>query len=174
MFDVLTGVSVKGGIEAAWPGLHVTARTTIDALAGHWGAHGLPAYGQFDNDSRFAGVHGYADRLGHVVRFCLSVGVVPVFAPRPREAFPERDQATTRAGKAKVWRRFFFPAFVVSWPRPTGTWPPAGPAWLPRIEAAPEPATDRGPAVAAPASTIVYLRRTDGEGATRLGPGHQG
>jgi transposase-like protein len=109
VFDVLTGVSVQGGIEAAWPGLHVTARTTIDALAGHWRAHGLPGYAQFDNDTRFAGVHGYADRLGHVVRFCLAQGVVPVFAPVRESGFQNAIESFNARWKAKVWRRFFFP-----------------------------------------------------------------
>src|SRR5882672_11497196 len=50
--DVLTGVSLHGGLPAAWPGFGVTARSTIDALTGHWRSHGLPAYAQFDNDTR--------------------------------------------------------------------------------------------------------------------------
>ena len=167
VFDVLTGVSVQGGIEAAWPGLHVTARTTIDALAGHWRAHGLPGYAQFDNDTRFAGVHGYADRLGHVVRFCLAQGVVPVFAPVRESGFQNAIESFNARWKAKVWRRFFFPTLddVVA---SSDRYVAASRARLAaRIEAAPSrrPIAD-GPSP--PASTIVYLRRTDGDGATRL------
>jgi transposase-like protein len=167
VFDILTGVSVHGGIEAAWPGLHVTARTTVDALAGHWRSHGLPGYAQFDNDTRFAGVHGFADRLGQVVRFCLASGVVPVFAPVRESGFQNAIESYNARWKAKVWRRFFFPALddVVA---ASERYVAASRARLaPRIEAAPSrrPIAD-GPST--PASTIVYLRRTDGEGATRL------
>ena len=167
VFDILTGVSIHGGIEAAWPGLHVTARTTVDALAGHWEAHGLPGYAQFDDDTRFAGVHGFADRLGRVVRFCLAQGVVPVFAPVRESGFQNAIESYNARWKAKVWRRFFFPGFddVVA---ASLRYVAASRARLTaRIEAAPsrQPIAD-GPSM--PASTIVYLRRTDGEGATRL------
>ncbi len=64
--EVLTGVSLHGGLVAAWPGPPVRARTTLDRLVEHWRQVGRPAYAQFDNDTRFHGSHGYPDLLGPV------------------------------------------------------------------------------------------------------------
>ncbi|GAG37216.1 unnamed protein product, partial [marine sediment metagenome] len=50
---VLTGVSLHGGLVAAWPARFVSAKSTLDALVEHWREVGLPAYAQFDNDNRF-------------------------------------------------------------------------------------------------------------------------
>jgi hypothetical protein len=82
--EVLTGIAVQGGLVAAWPMLAVTARATVDALVEHWHTWGLPAFAQFDNDTRFQGPHQYPDAVGRVIRLCLALDVVPVFAP-PRE-----------------------------------------------------------------------------------------
>src|SRR6266516_3401827 len=82
--EVLNGVSLHGGLIASWPEGPITARRAADALIEHWRACGLPAYAQFDNDTRFQGAHQFADTIGRVSRLCLSLNVTPVFAP-PRE-----------------------------------------------------------------------------------------
>jgi hypothetical protein len=51
------------------------------ALVWHWRTHGLRAYAQFDNHTRFQGSHGFADHLGRATRNRLELGVMPVFAP---------------------------------------------------------------------------------------------
>jgi hypothetical protein len=42
---------------------------------------GIPTYAQFDNATVFTGFSGI-DSVGQVIRFCLLLGVPPVFAPR--------------------------------------------------------------------------------------------
>lgn len=58
--DVLTAVSLCGGVVGAWP-CHpaLTSRFVSDCLVAHWQAIGLPSYAQFDNDSRFTGANFY-------------------------------------------------------------------------------------------------------------------
>ncbi len=54
-FDVLTGISLHGGLVAAWPGPPLRAQSIVDLLVEHWRLVGRPAYAQFDKDSRFCG-----------------------------------------------------------------------------------------------------------------------
>ena len=70
--------------SASWPMGVVTAKAAVEALLEHWRAVGLPGYAQFDNDTIFQGPHQHKDVIGRVMRACLGLGVVPVFAP-PRE-----------------------------------------------------------------------------------------
>ena len=82
--EVLNGISLHGGLIGSWPGAIFTASATMATLLAHWRAVGLPAYAQFDNDTRFQGPHQHRDVVSRVMRLCLSLGVTPVFAP-PRE-----------------------------------------------------------------------------------------
>lgn len=82
--EVLTGITVHGGLVAAWPILSVTAQAIVDALLQQSPTWGLPAFAQFHNDTRFQGPHQHRDAVGRVIRPCLALDVVPVFVP-PRE-----------------------------------------------------------------------------------------
>ena len=44
--EVLTGVSLHGGLPGAWPQTLVTAKTAVEALVEHWREFGRPAYGE--------------------------------------------------------------------------------------------------------------------------------
>jgi hypothetical protein len=104
--EVLTGVSAHGGLVGAWPGLPWTARLIVTTLTVHWREVGLPIYAQFDNDNRFQGPHQHADALGRVVRLCLSLGIVPVFAPPREPGFQNAVENLNGQWQAKVWGRF--------------------------------------------------------------------
>ena len=104
--EVLNGVSVHGGLVASWPEAAITAEFTRHALIEHWRASGLPAYAQFDNDARFQGPHQHPDTIGSVIRLCLSLAVVPVFAPPREVGFQAAIEALNGRWQAKVWTRF--------------------------------------------------------------------
>ena len=104
--EVLTGISLHGGLVGAWPGLPWTARQILTTLTAHWREVGLPLYAQFDNDNRFQGPHQHADSLGRVVRLCLSLGIVPVFAPPREPGFQNAVENLNGQWQAKVWGRF--------------------------------------------------------------------
>lgn len=105
--DVLTAISLHGALPAAWVEPGVSSRTTVRALADHWRAVGLPGYAQFDNDGRFYGSHANPDVFGPVVRLCLGLGVVPVFAPPHETGFQAAVESFNGRWQAKVWNRFW-------------------------------------------------------------------
>jgi Homeodomain-like domain len=104
--EVLTGISLHGGLVAAWPMAAVSAQTTLDALLEHWRTWGLPAFAQFDNDTRFQGPHQHPDAVGRVIRLCLALAVVPVFAPPRETGFQAAIEGFNAQWQAKVWARF--------------------------------------------------------------------
>lgn len=116
-------------------------------------------------------MHGYADRLGPVVRRCLSLGVVPVFAPPRESGFQAAVESFNGRWQAKVWRRFWFATLqdVVAY---TERYVAASHSRLAlRIEAAPDrrPFPDRPPAASdEPGATVIYIRRTSESGSIRL------
>lgn len=108
LLDVFTGVSLRGGLPGSWPLASASTMAILSCLMAHWQSYGRPGYAQFDNDTRFQGPHQYPDVFGRVVRFCLQLGVTPVFVP-PRE-FGLQNAIENFNGlyTAKVWRRFHF------------------------------------------------------------------
>jgi hypothetical protein len=62
--EVLTAMSVHGGLAGAWPASSVISPFVTERLVQHWRSIGLPGYAQFDNDTRFLGTHGHPDVLG--------------------------------------------------------------------------------------------------------------
>ena len=82
--EVLNVISLHGGLVGSWPRQGWTTQLALEAILEHWRSFGLPDYAQFDNDTRFTGPHQHQDAIGKVIRACLSLRVVPVFAP-PRE-----------------------------------------------------------------------------------------
>ena len=153
--EVLTAVSVHGGLPASWPvAAPVTAEFVVAALLEHWREVGLPRYAQFDNDMIFQGTHRYPDALGRVLRTCLSLGVVPVFVPPHEmgfqaaiESYNALKDLQARSGRHVVALRQHRAA---------------------RIEAAPPrrafPGKWKLDLQAAPQGRLIYLRRTDGQG----------
>jgi transposase len=104
--EVLNATSLHGGLVNSWPMAVVTAKAAVDALIEHWRAAGLPGYAQFDNDTIFQGAHQHRDVVGRVMRLCLGLGVVPVFAP-PRETGSQAAiENLNGRWQAKVWARF--------------------------------------------------------------------
>ena len=104
--EVLNGVSLHGGLVASWPRAKINAKTVVNALVGHWRRFGLPTYAQFDNDTVFQGSHGRPDTLGRVIRLCLGLGVIPVFAPPRASGFQAAIENFNGRWQAKVWARF--------------------------------------------------------------------
>jgi transposase len=104
--EVLNGISLHGGLIASWPGGPITAPRAADALVEHWRAFGLPAYAQFDNDTRFQGAHQFPDSIGRVSRLCLSLNVTPVFAPPRETGFQAVVENFNGRWQSKVWERF--------------------------------------------------------------------
>lgn len=104
--EILNGVSLHGGLVASWPLASVSAAGVVKCLIGHWGAIGLPAYAQFDNDTRFQGPHNRPDVIGRVSRVCLQLGITPVFAPPRESGFQAAVESFNGLWQLKVWRRF--------------------------------------------------------------------
>jgi len=104
--EVLTGVSLHGGLSAAWPGPPVTARDVVERLTAHWRRFGLPSYAQFDNDTPFQGAHQHRDCVSRVMRLCLSLDIVPVFAPVQEPGFQASVENWNGRWQGKVWARF--------------------------------------------------------------------
>ena len=105
--EALTGISLHGGLPAAWTGASMTSGPTRAALVEHWTAVGLPGFAQFDNDTRFLGTHGQPDVLGSVPRLCLALGVTPVFAPIREMGFQAAIEAFNGRWQARVWDRYW-------------------------------------------------------------------
>lgn len=103
---VLNGISLHGGLVTSWPQYSVTAVLTASLLVSHWREFGLPQYAQFDNDNIFQGPHQYPDVMGRVIRTCLLLGVVPVFAPPREPGFQAAIESFNGRWQAKVWARF--------------------------------------------------------------------
>ena len=106
--NVLTGISLHGGLCAAWPAEQITAKLSVECLLSHWREVGLPAYAKFDNDTVFQGAHQWPDTFGRVTRLCLSLGVTPVFAPPLSRGFQADMEAFNGRWQDAVWLRFQF------------------------------------------------------------------
>lgn len=104
--EVLTLISVHGGLVAAWPEAGLSAKLVVTRLLAHWQAWGLPTYAQFDNATIFQGPHQHRDVIGRVMRVCLSLGVVPVFVPPREPGFQAAIESFNGRWQAKVWTRF--------------------------------------------------------------------
>lgn len=104
--EVLNGVSLHGRLVASWATSTVTAKIAVEKLAEHWQQAGLPGYAQFDNDTRFQGAHQHRDSFSRVMRLCLSLEVVPVFAPPREHGFQAAVESFNGLWQTKVWSRF--------------------------------------------------------------------
>ncbi len=170
--EVLTGVSLHGGLVGAWPGLPWTARQILTTLTAHWREVGVPLYAQFDNDNRFQGPHQHPDTLGRVVRLCLSLGIVPVFAPPREPGFQNAVENLNGQWQAKVWGRFEHESLAQVWTHSTRYVAARRHRMAARAERAPARLPFPTPWTldlqAPPRGRIVFLRRTSEHGAVEL------
>lgn len=110
--------------------------------------------------------------LGQVIRFCLSLGVTPVFAP-PREHGPQNfNESFNHLWQQKVWHRFAHAnaaafqqcsdRFVAAYRRRCAARDERAPARRPFPKAWTLDLHQR------PRGTVIYLRRTDESGTIRV------
>jgi transposase-like protein len=174
--EVLNGISLHSGLVASWPTESVTAEIVRTSLEQHWRAFGVPAYAQFDNDTRFQGPHHYPDVIGTVIRLCLRLSVVPVFAPVHEMGFQAAIESYNNRWQRKVWDRFqheTLGALVVQSDRYVAAVRHRG---VLRQEAAPlrgafpEHIDTRLASLWAwsPAGRVIYIRRTDDAGQAQV------
>jgi putative transposase len=104
--EVLNGISLHGGLCQSWPGGVYDTQRVMGAILEHWEQWGLPDYAQFDNDTRFQGPHQHADTIGRIIKMCLSLGVVPVFAPPREHGLQNAIESFNGRWQEKVWARF--------------------------------------------------------------------
>jgi hypothetical protein len=166
--EIVTAVSLHGGLVAVWPHTRITAKFVVEALLEHWRAVGLPDYAQFDNDPIFEGPQIYPDPIGRVARTCLSLGVVPVFVPPLEMGFQAAIEAFNGLWQAKVWARFQYadlPALQAQSARSVAAHRRRA---AERIAAAPGrrpfPARWRLDLQAHPQGQLIFLRRSNAQG----------
>jgi len=166
--DILTGISLHGGLVTVWPTTGVSARLTVGSLDEHWRQVGRPGYAQFDNDPRFIGGTNHPNAIGLVIRFCLAAGVVPVFAPPRETGFQASIEAFNGRWQQKLWARFWDPALPDLQARSADFVAASRQRSAARIEAAPDRApfpTDQSIDLEAPPSgRLVFIRRTGDDG----------
>ena len=170
--DVLTGISLRGSLPCAWPMPQKTAKGVVEALVEHWRAFGCPGYAQFDNDTCFQGPHQHPDTIGRVTRLCLSLQIVPVFAPPRETGFQACIESFNGRWQTKVWARFHHPSLHHLRERSAQYIQAYRARSAARIEAAPErrpfPLRWRLNLQAKPTGRIIYLRRTNEHGRAEL------
>lgn len=106
LFQLFTTRALWSPLAEAWPARVASTSFILQALQAHWQCHGLPAFAQFDNDVRFQGGHNHPDVIGRVMRFCLALGVTPVFAPPLETGFQALIENFNGLWQQKVWARF--------------------------------------------------------------------
>lgn len=167
--EVLNGVSLHGGLIGSWPGNIFTAAVTLSTLLTHWQSVGLPAYAQFDNDTRFQGPHQHRDVVSRVMRLCVSLGVTPVFAPPREHGFQNAVENLNGRWQQKVWNRFHHPSLDALQQRSDRFVAATRVRHAARLAAAPtRPAIARTWQLdlqAPPTGRAVFLRRTTDAGA---------
>ena len=175
-FDVLTSTSAHGAEAQCWILEQTRSRIVAKALMKRWERLGLPVYAQFDNDTVFQGAHQFTDSFGLVIRVCLALGVIPVFAPPREHGFQNIIEGFNGLWQEKVWRRRGFtdiPGLRAASRRYTR-------AYLAKNAKRRERAPERRPFpknfkldLSAPLKgTVILLRRTDDTGYVYL-PGGQ-
>lgn len=172
LLDVLTGVALHGGLPAAWPLIPASTSHILPCLVAHWRTYGLPAYAQFDNDTRFQGAHQHPDIFGRVTRLCLQLGVTPVFVP-PREfGLQNAIEAFNGLYQAKVWRRFHFTAPAALETHTQRYLAARVQRLAARLSSAPArrpwPASWHWQPARLPAGCVLYIRRTNDRGEITL------
>lgn len=106
--EVLNVISLHGGVVGSFPQAPFDTEAALRAIIRHWREVGLPDYAQFDNDTRFQGPHQHADTIGRVIKLCLALGVVPVFAPPREHGLQNGVESYNGRWQEKVWSRFHY------------------------------------------------------------------
>jgi transposase-like protein len=168
---ILTALSLHGGLPGAWSAFGMRVGQIVPALVEHWRAFGLPAYAQFDNDGRFIGGLAHPDSIGPVIRLCLALNIVPVFAPPHESGFQAAIEAFNGRWQRKVWARFWEPTLDALQVRSDRWISAVRQRSAVRIEAA--PVRDPFPSGAlepwrAPGGRLVFLRRTTETGSVSV------
>lgn len=170
--DVLTGISLHGGLVASWPDNSIPATKVVEALTEHWSALGLPAYAQFDNDARFQGAHHIPDTIGRVTRLCLSLEVTPVFTPPQETGFQAAIESFNARWQAKVWERFHYESLAALQVQSERYIAAYRSHLSSRMERAPArrpfPRSWQLDLQAYPRGRIIFLRRTSEQGKVKL------
>ncbi len=167
---VLTTKSLLGPLVAAWVATKISAHFVIACLTSHWSKHGLPCFAQFDNDTRFQGPHNRPNVIGEVIRFCLRLGVTPVFAPPRETGFQADIEGFNALWQAKVWRRFHH-ADAAGLQTRSDSFCLAYTALRAARQdrsAARRPWPSRTPPLTIKTGTIVFIRRTSESGQVRI------
>lgn len=168
--DVLTGVSLHGGLGLARPASGLRSDEVVALLDEHWRGAGLPAYAQFDNDARFVGGASVRDSIGAVIRFCLAAGVTPVFAPPRETGFQAAVEAFNGRWQRKVWNRVWAASLEELQARSAAYIAASRARSASRIEGAPPrlPVIGRADPRAPARGRIVFVRRTSDAGSVTV------
>ena len=167
----LNGISLHGNLLHSLSMETVTAESTVLALIEHWKRFGLPKYVQFDNDMVFQGPRK-ENVIGKVIRLCLSLKVIPVFATPYEQGFQGKIERFNKEIQEKFWRRRRFKN-VKEVQRHLDEYVQAHRlAHQGEIVTAPRrrhfPKRWKRDDTRPPCGTIIYLRRTDGSGRIRF------
>jgi transposase-like protein len=169
---VLNGISLHGGLVTSWQHSAITARLTATLLIEHWQQFGRPAYAQFDNDNIFQGPHQHKDVIGRVMRVCLLLGIIPVFAPPREPGFQAAVESFNGRWQTRVWARFERTSLDMLRDHSTRYVAAARAHAALRIERAPArlmmPADPHLDLQAHPSGTVIFIRRTDDAGYASL------
>jgi hypothetical protein len=169
---VLNGISLHGGLVTSWPQHSVTAKLTASLLIEHWTQFGLPRYAQFDNGNIFVGSNRYRDVISQVMRTCLSLGVIPVFAPPREPGFQAAIESFNGRWQAKVWHRFERVTLFELLDHSDRYIAAARRRNVLRIERAPSRSPIPSPIVidlqSHPRGTVIFIRRSDDQGAVSV------
>jgi len=170
--EVLTGLALLAGLPDAWPDEGITTGRVHSALQARWRGIGLPTYAQFDNDTRFQGPHQFPDVVGRVPRLCLQLGVIPVFTPLHDPSFQGALESFNGRWQAKVWGRFYHPSLSNLQVRSAAHITAIRQRGTPRaVEAPPRrpfPTPWEFDPGVAPSGHVIFLRRTNAQGAVTL------
>ena len=170
--EVLNVISLHGGLPGSWPQALVTAKTSVEALVAHWREFGRPAYAQFDNDTIFQGGHRGQDVLGRVVRTCLRLDVIPIFAPPRESGFQAAIENVNGRWQAKVWARFYHDSLAALQERSRRYVSAYRQRAAARVEGAPPrrpfPAPWQPDLQARPEGVVIFIRRTSETGTVSL------
>ena len=172
LFQLFTTRSLWGALAEAWPAKVASTSFVLQALQAHWQRHGLPAFAQFDNDVRFQGGHNHPDVIGRVMRFCLALGVTPVFAPPLETGFQAVIENFNGLWQQKVWARFHHENLLAL----TAASQRFTQAYRQHLARRHDQAPPRRPFPkdwsidwqAPPTGTLIYLRRTNERGAVKI------
>jgi hypothetical protein len=105
--NIFNGISLHGGLVCSFPVVRMTAENTAFSLLQHWKQFGTPTYAQFDNSTVFTGSRR-PNSIGTVIRLCLSLDVIPVFAPPRETGFQASIERYNGLWQQGVWERFHF------------------------------------------------------------------